>query len=553
VVKLRDYQEYAVEELFSYLKKTKNGNPVIAMPTGTGKSVVIAAIVKRLMTEKMSKKILVLTHVKELIKQNATKMAQLLPAAPLGIYSAGLKEKETTYPITFAGIASVARNLESFSSVDTIIIDECHLVSPKQATMYQRTIKHFLEKTNGTRVIGLTATPYRTKSGKLTEGDGAIFTDIVVDMIKPEVFAWFFKQGYLSLPVPLQPTFEFDLSGVHSSMGDYVKKELAEVVDKEERTNQVVEEAIACAGERKHWLVFASGIEHALHVCERLNTCGVKAVAIHSKMPAAERDKNIEDYTTGRVKALVNNGILTTGFDHPQTDLILMLRPTRSPGLWVQMLGRGIRPVYAEGHPVVDAAGRLAAIAAGPKPNCLVLDFAGNAKRLGPINQPAVPAGRTGKGAGGGPPPYKVCPTCCMINSAAARTCPNCGYAFPQQLKLSTVAATEQLVRGVEKNRVEVEVDKVGYKVHRKKGAPDSFRVSYYAGLRHYDEWLCFEHAHVPVAQRIAKRWWKRFAKEPYPASVEEALLRTKEITPPKKILVDFSAKYPEVVNYVDE
>lgn len=121
---------------------------------------------------------------------------------------------------------------------------------------------------------------------------------------------------------------------------------------------------------------------------------GIPTTCIHSKLTKDERTERLAGLKSGKYRAAVNNNILTTGFDLPSIDLIAVIRPTNSPGLWVQMLGRGTRPVYAPGFDLWSTAGRLAAIEAGSKQDCLVLDFAGNTRRLGPINDPVLPRKR---------------------------------------------------------------------------------------------------------------------------------------------------------------
>jgi DNA repair protein RadD len=261
-------------------------------------------------------------------------------------------------------------------------------------------------------------------------------------------------------------------------------------------------------------------------------------------MPDVERDANISGFLAGKYRAMVNNGILTTGFDFPGIDLIGMLRPTKSPSLWVQMLGRGTRPVYAEDFDLLTTEGRLASIAAGPKQNCLVLDFAGNTLRLGPINDPVLPK-RKGEG-GGGIAPVKLCPVCGTYNHASVRYCVSCGNEFPKEVKIKERAGTEELLASSTPIFEVFKVDRVVYGIHRKEGSPPSLRVEYFSGLRMFKEWHCFEHSGVP--RKKARDFWRENSGTEPPESVDEAIIRLPELRTPTGIRVELKPKYDQVL-----
>lgn len=550
-MKPRDYQLDAVNAPFRYFEKGGRGNPLIAMPTGTGKSIVIAEFIRRIYEHYPTQRVVLMTHVKELIEQNFDKLIKVWPTAPAGIFSAGLGRKDTHYKITFAGVGSFANAVEAFGHVDLLLIDECHLVSPNQETSYRQVIAELKKVNQHLKVIGLTATPYRLGQGLLTE-PGGIFTDICIDMTTLDGFNWFLTMGYLSPLVPKPTSTELDLSGVAIHGGEFVQNQLQAAVDKESITYAAIEETIQRAGDRSHWMIFAAGIEHTVHVHAALDALGITATYVHSKMGKKERDANIRDYKAGRYQAMVNNGILTTGFDYPELDLITMLRPTVSPSLWVQMLGRGTRPVYAPGYNLETQEGRLAAIAAGPKQNCMVLDFAGNTRRLGPINDPVLPR-KKGKRSGQ-LAPIKLCEECGTFNHASARFCIDCKAEFPIQTKLESFASTAALIRTKEEDLPVTEmfnVDRVIYQPHEKHDKPTSLRVSYYCGLRRFDEWVCFEHEGYP--KRKAHEWWKErmrlLAKpETQPLTTLDAMQYIKELPTPKKIRVWINKKHPEIL-----
>lgn len=538
----RDYQQHAVSSLFTYFEGNE-GNPIAALPTGTGKSLVIAFFIAEVFRRYRGQRLLVLTHVKELIAQNHSKMLAVWPAAPAGVISSGLGRRELDAPITFAGIATVAKKPQLLGRIDVVIIDECHLVSPKEGTLYQKLLAALKLANPKLKVIGLTATHYRLGQGALTE-DGGIFTDVAVDLTTFEAYNWFIDEGYLSALVPRPMRTELDITGVKIQQGEYNLKQLQEHVDRAEVTRAALEEAAHYGRDREHWLVFASGVEHAIHCAETLNRMGVTAACVHSKMSDEERDRNIAAFLRGEVKALANNGILTTGFDFPALDMIVMLRPTVSPGLWVQMLGRGGRPFYAPGFDLSTAQGRLQAIAASSKRDCLVLDFAGNTRRLGPINDPVRPKK---KGASTGEAPVKTCPSCGIYCHASVRVCPSCRSPFPQHTKFKARSYTDALIKRTEEPQIEAfDVDRIVYAVHTGVKGINSLRVSYHCGLRVFREHVCLEHVGYPLHR--AHDWWRMHAPlTGLPKTAAEACARVAELRRPKSIEVWINTRYPEV------
>lgn len=544
-IQFRDYQQEAVLSLPRYFS-TKPGNPLIAMPTGTGKSIVIAGFLQYVF-QYPNQRVIVATHVKELIQQNYDKLMSVWPQAPAGIYSAGLGRRDVHHRIVFAGIGSVAKRAVDFGCVNILIIDECHLVSPSEETSYRKFIKDLLHINPMLRVVGLTATPWRLGHGMLTQ-EGGIFTDICFDITGLAAFNRLIQEGYLSPLVPKNPVALLDTSGVHMQNGDFKQGELQLAVDKAEITEAALLESLEFGQDRHSWMIFAAGVEHAIHVSEMLTSMGVPCKAVHSKMPDSERDAVLADYKSGKLRAVANNNVLTTGFDHPGMDFIIMLRPTASPVLWVQMLGRGTRPVYALGMPLSTVEERLAAIAAGPKQNCLVLDFAGNTKRLGPINDPVIPRKKGDKG--GGDAPVKLCMSCATWNHASARHCSHCGSEFIMTVKIKQSADTAQLIKQSEPVVETFAVEQITYMRHDKRGGgPASIRVNYYCGLRSFKEFVPVES--TTNARGIARRWWnKRTTEYSLPESVDEALTVVNHLKSATHIRVWTNTQYPEILDH---
>ncbi len=540
-MQLRDYQEECVKELWAYFARC-TGNPLCALPTGTGKSVVIAGFLESIYRQYPSQRVMILTHVKELIQQNYEKLLTFWPMAPAGINSAGLGRRDTNHRILFAGIASVTKRAADFGKIDLIIVDECHLISPNEETMYQAFFAALRVVNPHLKVIGFTATPWRLGVGKI-EGAG-LFTDTCFDITHLNAFNRLIDEGYVLPLVPRPTKTLLDTEGVHMRGGEFVAGELQLAVDKEEITFAAVKEMMELAHDRHSWLIFCSGVDHAIHTSQMLNHLGVPCEAVHSKITDGERDRILRDFKSGKLRAVTNNNVLTTGFDHPALDFIGMLRPTASPVLWVQMLGRGTRPLYASGFDLSTTQGRLQAIAQSQKQNCLVMDFAGNTRRLGPINDPVIPHK---KGSKGGEAPVKLCEACNTWNHASARVCFYCQSPFPIAVKLKQTASTEELIKRGDMPVVEVfRVDHATYEVYQKAGKPPMMRITYYNGLRKFTEWACFEHE--GFAARKAREWWRARSSTPPPATTHEAMCSTELLKVATHIRVHLNKQYPEIL-----
>jgi DNA repair protein RadD len=291
--------------------------------------------------------------------------------------------------------------------------------------------------------------------------------------------------------------------------------------------NELVREG----ADRRCWLLFGVSIDHVEMITYFLQHLGISAAAYHSKMPEEESDKIYADFAAGRIRAIVSMNKMTTGVDIPEIDLIGMLRLTRSPGLWVQMLGRGTRPCPG-------------------KKDCLVLDFAGNTERLGPINDPILPPKRHkgGKGAKG-KAPVKVCPACLVYNPAGVRFCEHCGHEFERFIQLSDEASTKELIRHAPEPPQTLHVDHVTYQRHKKKGKPDSLQVTYFCGLTRVREFICPQHG--GYASEKAYHWWRRRTPMPFPDTFEGMIELLNHLPAPTQVVADMNGRYPEVMEVI--
>lgn len=499
MIELRPYQQAAIDKLYEYFS-ANDGNPLIVMPTGTGKSVVIAEFLRAVLDGAPSERVLVLTHVKELIAQNFAALIRSWPLAPAGIYSAGLNKRDINAQILFAGIQSIHKRAYNIQRCDLVLIDEAHLLGRNDQGTYRNFLNDLLQINPNLKVIGFTATPYRMDSGMLHEGKDRLFTDIAYDVPILKMI----EQGYLSPVVPKQTKTQLDVSSVGKRGGEFIPGQLEAAVDIDSVNREAVEEIIAQSADRGSWLVFCSGVDHAHHIRDIIREAGFSCETVVGKTPAPKRDRILDDFKAGKLRALTNANVLTTGFDAPGTDLIALLRPTNSVGLYIQMIGRGTR--LAEG-----------------KDNCLVLDFAGNTMRHGPIDQ--VDGRKKPKDdEGDGLAPSKTCPECQTINAASARMCQSCAYEFPPpKIKIDTKAASHALLS----TQIKIEwldVTSTKYALHiGRDGKPNTMRADYYCGMIKYSEWICFEHVGYP--RQKATSWWLRRASTiPVPDTVNEAL-----------------------------
>lgn len=533
------FQQNAIDALYQFFYSGKQGNPLIALPTGTGKSVVNALFIESLFARWPRIRVMMLTHVKELIEQNQARMLQAWPLAPVGIHSAGLKQRDVAQPIIFGGIQSVYKKIAAFGHIDILIIDEAHLLGQESTSMYQLAIAALREVNPRLVVIGLTATAFRLKQGDLT--NAGIFTDTVFDMCSVEGFNRLVSEGFLAPLYPRRTKTEFDVSNVGMVKGEFNKSDLEKAVDKPDITRRILAEMCHEGDTREHWLIFASGVKHAEHINSLLNDeFGVSSVVVHSKISSGERTERLNAFTGGRVRCAVNNNVLTTGFDFPAIDLIGMLRPTLSPGLWVQMCGRGTRPSLATG-----------------KQDCIVLDFAGNTRRLGPINDPVKPQAKM-KGKPGDAP-VRICDQCGTYCHASARECYCCGniFVFSFDAKLQRTASTDELIRSDAPDVQTLKVNRVWYRRHVSTKRPDAkpcIKVTYLCGLRAFDEWW-----HLDAPGRAGKeardKWRLRAAFEPprpetcapFEFATDAALKVIEQLREPKAIRVWINRPNPEI------
>lgn len=525
---LRPYQQEAIDAVLKYWSKG-GGNPLVDMATGTGKSMVIAKLVQDLLTQ-YDMRVLMLVHVRELVAQNYSALLKVWPDAPAGIYSAGLGKRDVHHRIVFASIQSVFRKAKALGKRDLILIDEAHLVPAKGEGMYVQLLDALHELQPDARVAGFSATPYRMDSGRLDGGGKHLFTDTVYEYgISKGI-----EDGYLSPLVSKAGLTEIDVSDVQKRGGEFVPAQIEAAADK--ITSQAVSELMDLGKDRKSWLLFCAGVQHAINVRDAIRATGISCETVTGETPSHERDRILRQFKAGEIRALTNAQVLTTGFDAPNVDLVGFLRSTLSTSLYVQICGRGTR-------------------LSPNKENCLVLDWGGNIRRHGPVDSVSVGISKGGGSDETGKVAVdsvraKECPECKTLAALNQFQCKNCDHEWPRDEKPKHEAEAEGHAGILSSENVPpLQVPVVDWKFdrHTKMGSPDSVRVTYIAGVMEYREWLAFEHG--GFASQKAAQWWSAHGGGfPIPKTVDEALGRHMNLTMPKTISVKKNGKYFNIV-----
>lgn len=550
-VNLRPYQREAIDAVFDHWAGG-GGNALVELATGLGKSVVLAEIKRELLRRAPEFRLLSLVHVRELVEQNHRALYRLWPDAPAGIYSAGLGKRNANDRITIASIQSVYRKAAALGIRHVVDIDECHLLPRDGEGMYRTLLTALRGFYPDLLLLGVTATPYRLGTGRLDEGDDRLFDKTVYSYGIGEGV----RDGWLTGLISKGGDAQIDTSGVRMAGGEFVAGALEAAADVEAVTNAAADEIVALGAGRRSWLVFCSGIKHAGNVRDALARRGVTAGVVTGETPSGERARIFADYKAGRIRALCGANIFTTGFDAPGVDLIAFLRPTASVGLYLQMVGRGVRLIDPAIGDLATADDRLAAISASSKPNCLVLDFAGNVKRHGPVDDVQPPRSRK-KGERQGPPEVraKECPECSALLAISAMECVNCGHVFPPAPpapKHAAEADTTPILAGSKRlssgEPVDFEVLSWEAARHCKFGAPDSLCVTYVtASPKVFRQWICLEHE--GAAKRLAVGWWVQHSTAgEVPKTIDDALVAFDTLRMPATIKVRRNGKYDEVV-----
>ena len=398
-----------------------------------------------------------------------------------------------------------------------VLVHNCHLIPPDGDGMYQTLLQEEKKLNGNVRLIGFTATPYRLRGGLICK-KGNLLNEICYEIGVRELI----MRGYLSKLRSKNGKTKAELENLHIRGGEFIADEVAAKMDNERLVTAAVSELIQQTADRKKVLIFASSVLHAKHIKTRIEEasgqeCGI-VVGNTSREDRAEilarfQDKPVKSDLFNdkpNLKFLVNVGVLTTGFDAPAVDTVVLLRPTASPGLYYQMVGRGFRLSPDTG-----------------KTDCMILDYGQNIMRHGPVDMIRVdesnPDGRKKK------PIMRECPQCQAVFPAGRTTCPDCGYEMPREegkLHHGASAASDGILSG-ESSETEFEVKRVYYSKHFKRNAPEkppTLKVEYAIGFNDYiSDWICPEH--TGYARKKSEKWWKERAGFELPDTVDECLI----------------------------
>ncbi|MBQ9800952.1 MAG: DEAD/DEAH box helicase family protein [Thermoguttaceae bacterium] len=523
-MELRYYQAEAKKAVYRYLKENPRGAPCVVLPTGAGKTPLLASIcydvvVTRSRVKGKRQRVLVLSHVQELLEQARDKIKLYCSDLDVGVYSAGLGSRDVDSDVVVAGIQSVYKKADALGRFDVVIVDEAHMIPPDGDGRYRQFLRDAKIVNPDVRLVGLTATPYRMKSGELC-GPENLLTDVCYEVNVKDLI----EQGYLSPIKSRVVKAGVDASGLHIRAGEFIASEVENLVNTTERVKAACKEIVFKTNkyERRTALLFCASVQHAKNVKKEIERIsGEECGLVLGDTPALERaetlarfkreptGKNLLGETAKPLRYLANVGVLTTGFDNPRVDLVAILRPTASPGLYYQMIGRGLRK--AEG-----------------KDYCLALDFGQNIDRHGPID--AIEVKRRKKTSSQSKDaPVKSCPKCELIVAASTRVCNDCGYEFPisETSALQSDSSDRSVVSG-EIEDVTYAVASISYSTHIKYDENGqkkrSVKVTYrpQGGGRPVNEWICPEHR--GYARTKFEDWWKkRSAVEP-PKTVREVI-----------------------------
>ncbi len=519
-MQLRPYQKRAVNLMLDHLRSYPDAAPIGWFPTGSGKSVMAGALASELVQEKKGAA-LIITHRRELIAQNASKLPRHIKGS---IFSAGLGQKDLSGQVIFAGIQSLNKHAHKLPRLHSIIIDE-----PQYAAAgYFDFVEDVRKYSPLVRTIGLTATPF-TGNGTWLHmlPEKRLFTGIAAEVSIGELL-----QGeYLSPLTPYTASAHLTTDGarIDSRTGDYSAKDLQKLADVPDLVIKCANEIQTIFAQRNSVLVFCTGIEHTNHIAAAL---GAEAAVVTSKTPMKERDKIIADFRAGKIKYLCSCEVVLVGFDATNTDGIACLRPTKSALIWVQLLGRGMRP-----HP-----GKI---------DCLVADFTDNSIEFPPVDEIEGRPPRTAQGD----TPTKICDHCFSIVLAGLQVCPVCGEDFPAFASHDKQFDPETglLLSGVVKNEDGTRtypVSDVTYELRATRAGAWALVAYYHAPGRKTpvaETWYNLFHHKPSVAARDSALWLKRAIIPGVPHNPQDALARAElgGLKTPRTVTVKPGSLFP--------
>jgi DNA repair protein RadD len=388
VIELRPYQVESIATIRAAIRAGKR-RILVTIPTGGGKTLTASSMIAGALSK--GKRSLFVAHRLELIDQTVKAFARL-GISSVGVIRAGDKRRDPSQPIQVASIQTLARRTQP--DYDLVFVDEAHRASAASYT------KHVFERHAGAVIIGLSATPVRSDGRPL----GTHFEDLILGAKYSELIAGGFIAEPRVYSTPVLP----DLSSVRTSGGDFNQDDLEEAVNRGALIGDLVTQW--SKHPRARTVAFAVSVRHSLAIVERFREAGVRAEHLDGTTPEDDRRAILARLESGETELVSNVGVLCEGWDLPACKMLILARPTKSLGLYMQMAGRILRPWN------------------GAVP--IILDHGGNVDRHGlPHEDRGWSLTKKAK-KGSGAPPVKACPACFAFVAASAKACPHCGHAF---------------------------------------------------------------------------------------------------------------------------
>ena len=528
-MQLRPYQSRIHALTIAHLADYPDSRPIVVAACGAGKSLLIAKLAEHFVSGAAGS-VLILSSRKEILEQNAAK----LPDHLVGVWSAGLGKKQLGRQITVASVQSLRKHVSKLPRVAAILIDECHVFGEAYAEM----VNEILERSPGARVVGYTGTPYlgdmnRTHLWMVPEKK-RVFTGIACEVGIGELL----RDGYLCALTPYRPGAKLDTSGVKidARTGDFQQNQLQAAVDTDDINATVTAEMISIikAENRHHTLVFCAGVEHAEHIRNALRTQGEIAEIVTGSTAAGDRAALIERFKCGGLPWLVSVETMTTGFDAPIADSLILLRPSKSAVLYLQIMGRVMRL-----HET--------------KSDALVIDFTDTTVEMGPCDE----IEGQGPKQKSGQAPVKICDECFNIILAGLKICPCCGHEFifaehdNRQFDPTTGLLISGVIRNEDGSRT-FPVSHVDYEIRNTAAGAPALVAHYMSEGRQSPvgvDWYNLWHHKPSVSQRDSTKWLRRQvnADGPIPLTAQEALARASfgALKVPRSVTVKPGSPFP--------
>ena len=537
---LRDYQIEALEIIDRDLMAEPN--VLLQAVMGAGKTVIAARLVNRYWFT-TDRKFLVLAHKQELVEQFEQTFREMsdIPAYGISVMCAGLNRREAWSRVTLATIQTFINQVDDYPGADLCIIDEVHNVNIDDSdAQYSTVIRALRSKINNMRILGLSATPFRLGWGfcygdKCKPGGKNLFPRlnhrITYDRLR--------KAGHLVElrgMVAHADQLTADLAEVKVN-GDYVLGELGDVMSREIHLQTAVDAIKEYCGPYKRVCVFCCTIDHAEKLkalISEIEPC----VTVHSGLSQIERMANMEDWKSGRVRIVTSVNILSEGYNFSKLDCLVFARPTISPRLFLQAVGRVLRT-----HPGKEFG--------------YLLDLTDNTARFGTdldavrvVIPRAVIKDYEAKNE-----LWKLCPGCMAECHKSLRVCMECGFVFPVSEVVEAASVPEMAeVKFEKKPPIEVEVVDMEADVHQAKSGNKFlgrvklyYHDGIYRGEKFVSVWFCFSDFYSGYAVMKGQERWAEMCDEPYPETIEEFMELREHLIQPSRIALDVSGKYPEI------